>query len=292
MSNVALVYSVPRRCAVKLRHLRFATGLVSALLAVPILVSSGRADDQKQKDESRLTPESRIVIQRLVGSEFAKVVRPLPASKKGFKIKVAESFDEAALRQALAQNGIADQIGDVVQITKIGFNDQAVEVDINGGGKVKSKWWRNIQIGMGGGTVSPAPPAPIKPGGATLILEFGRPLPDMTPDEFKAILSVFLDFSKQRSAATQWLDTLLPEFKRAISKKKVIVGMDEEMVVAAMGRRGDHITGAKNEESGIEEITWQYGEPPGVTRFIIFAGGKVIKVTTCSPNCIDGMPEN
>jgi hypothetical protein len=43
--------------------------------------------------------------------------------------------------------------------------------------------------------------AAAKTPGATLHLDFGRPLPDMTPDELKEYMGTVFDFAKQRSAA-------------------------------------------------------------------------------------------
>src|SRR5216683_2685461 len=77
-------------------------------------------------------------------------------------------------------------------------------------------------------------PPGIQPGaGSTLFLEFNKPLPDLTPDELKQLLSPFLNFSKERSAAVQWFDTLPPEMKKAIQDRTPVVGMDREELVAA-----------------------------------------------------------
>ena len=52
----------------------------------------------------------------------------------------------------------------------------------------------------------------------------------------KRDLSVFLDFSKQHSTTVNWIDTLAPQFQEAIKDERAIVGMDSEMVLAALGR--------------------------------------------------------
>jgi hypothetical protein len=112
--------------------------------------------------------------------------------------------------------------------------------------------------------------------GATLILDFGRPLPDMTPDELKQILAPLLDFSRQRSAAVDWVSTLEPQFQEAIKERRAVVGMDREMVIAALGRPERKVR--ERNDDGIETEDWIYGDPPGKTIFITFAGEKVIRV--------------
>ena len=62
--------------------------------------------------------------------------------------------------------------------------------------------------------------------GATLYLSFGEPVPDVTADQLKSYLSEVLDFSKERSAAVQWTETLPPKIKRAIAEKRPNGGMD------------------------------------------------------------------
>ena len=37
--------------------------------------------------------------------------------------------------------------------------------------------------------------------GSTLILEFDKSIPDMTPEDLKKLLTPFMDFSRQRSVA-------------------------------------------------------------------------------------------
>jgi len=71
--------------------------------------------------------------------------------------------------------------------------------------------------------------------GATVYLDFGKPLPEMTPDELKHYLSEILDFSKQHSAPCSGGD-IAADIQNAIKDKRPAVGMDREMVLAALGR--------------------------------------------------------
>jgi hypothetical protein len=85
-----------------------------------------------------------------------------------------------------------------------------------------------------------------------------------------------LDFSKRHSAAVQWVETLPPEIQQAIQDKKPIVGMDHDMVLAAMGRPDRKVREKSTDGSEIED--WIYGTPPAKTIFVSFEGDKVTQV--------------
>ena len=90
---------------------------------------------------------------------------------------------------------IAAGTGDRVQITGLTFKNHEIVVDINGGGKKKRSLRDRIQISVGGlPSVSSAPangPEGFQGLGSTIIVDFGRPLPDVSPDELKKILGTF-----------------------------------------------------------------------------------------------------
>ena len=191
----------------------------------------------KSKDEP-LQPESRLALVRFVDGEYARVVAPIPAGKKGFHLKAGVPLDEKQLRMALGSSGSAINPGDKAQITSLEFKDREIVVDINGGGRGKKRLRDRIHMEVGGipTMTGSGPETPVQTNvGATIFLDFDKPVPDMTPDELKQYLSGLLDFSKQHSAAVQWMDTLPPEIQNAIKDKRPAVGMDREMVVAALG---------------------------------------------------------
>jgi hypothetical protein len=250
--------------------------------SLPVLpdLSSGSQPQAQGKKADRLQPESRLTLVRFVSGEFARTLKPLPAGKKPFRIKAGEPVDEKALRAAVATNGSAANTGDSVQITRLEFRDREIVLDINGGGRVKTRWRDRIHVQVGGMPTVTTTPANAPPGyhgvGSTLVLDFGRPLPDMTPDELKHYLAEVLDFSKQRSASVQWVESLPPEFQKAIQEKRAIVGMDREMVMAAIGKPERKVR--EHDPDGRETEDWIYGEPPGKTTFVRFSGDRVISV--------------
>jgi hypothetical protein len=204
---------------------------------------------QPSGKQAPLQPQSRLEIVRYVSGEFAKVRKPIPSGKKGFKIEVGKQVDDNDLRNALHSQGPAANPGDTVQ------------------------------VGMGGGGgMDPMPVSSTqqKPNGGTLILDFGRPVPDMSADDLMTDLQAFLDFSKEHSGAVNWIDTLPPQFKQAITDHEALVGMNHEMVLAALGRPEHKVR--ERDPDGTETEDWIYGTPPARTTFVTFNGEKVIRV--------------
>ena len=232
-----------------------------------------------------LQENSKLALIRYVSGEFAKAIKPLPAGKEGFHVSVGKPLETEILDRAVATHGPAVNTGDSVQITKLEFRDRQIIVDVNGGGRGKKHWRDHLQIGMGGAgyppmqptsTQDPGPPG-LQPGmGSTIFLDFNKSLPDITPDELKQLLSPFLNFSKERSAAVQWFDTLPPEMKKAIQDRRPVVGMDREELVAAIGKPDRKVRERDSDGNDIED--WIYGQPPSKTVFVRFLGEHVTSI--------------
>jgi hypothetical protein len=258
-----------------------ARSISSAVLAavddsVPVSRAQGPGSAPSSKD---LQPQSRLLLIRYVDGEFAKAIQPLPGGKHGFKVPVGKPVDKQGLSDALRLYGIAANPGDTVQISGMEIRSREILIQINGGGKKHFHLRDHLQVGIGGmstATQDPVYATRSEPAGATLVLEYGRAVPDMSPDDLKRDLGVFLDFSKQHSAAVNWVETLPPQFQQAIRDHEAIVGMDSEMVMAAMGRP-DHKVRERDPE-GKETEDWIYGTPPAKTTFVTFAGDNVIRV--------------
>lgn len=255
----------------------------------PTTQAPEKASQDKPKAE-RLRPESRLAILRYVLGEFARAVKSLPGGKQGLRIVPGQAPGPDSSQQASSKPGVivmgatrAANPGDMVQITGVEFRDREILLHVNGGGKKKIRWADHVQVSVGGGlpratTTNSAQESTsdYRGGGSTLILDFGKPVPDLTPDEVKQIVAGYLDFSKQRSAAVQWIDTLPPEFAKAIKEKRAMVGMDKEMVRAAIGQPERKIR--EKDADGLETEDWIYGRPPSHIVFVKFAGDKVISV--------------
>jgi hypothetical protein len=265
---------------------------------IPLFPNAGADSDSAQtpgQSSSKTPPApknttlqetSKLNLIRYVSGEFAKAVKPLPAGKEGFHVAVGKPLEMQQLDRAVASHGPAVNTGDNVQITRLEFHDRQIAVDLNGGGRGKRHWRDHLQIGMGGpggyppmqttSTQEQGPPG-MQPGlGSTLFLDFNKSLPDLSPEELKQLLSPFLNFAKERSAAVQWIDTLPPEMKKAIQDRRPVVGMDREELVAAIGKPDHKVRERDSEGNDIED--WIYGQPPSKTVFVRFLGDRVTSI--------------
>jgi len=240
---------------------------------------------QHVSKKATLQESSKLDLIRYVSGEFAKAAKSLPAGKEGFLLYAEKPVNPDLLERAVATHGAAVHVGEQVQITKLEFRDHTIVVDVNGGGRGKKRFLDHIQIGMSGAPTMRSSteaqdvggPPGMQPGmGSTLFLEFNKSIPDLTPEELKQLLSPFLDFHKQRSASVLWIDTLPPDIKKAIQERVARVGMDREMVVAAIGKPGHKVR--ERDSSGNEIEDWIYGTPPDRTVFVRFTGDKVTSI--------------
>ncbi len=241
--------------------------------------SSNTADQTNKTSAGTLQPMSRLSLVRYVDGEIVQIVRPIPAGKKGFHLKAGVPLNENALRMAVTSSGSAINPGDRAQITDLDFKEKEIVVDINGGGRGKTRLRDRIHLEVGGAPTmtTTAPETPVNTNaGATIYLDFDKPLPEMTAEDLEQFLSGVLDFSKRHSAAVQWVDTLPPDIQKAIQDKQPIVGMDHDMVLAAMGRPDRKVREKNSDGNEIED--WIYGTPPAKTIFVSFEGDKVTKV--------------
>ena len=241
--------------------------------------SSGKSDQRTAPQAAGpLKPMSRLSLVRYVDGEIVRVVRSIPAGKKGFHLKAGAPLNDFALQKAVSSAGSAINPGDRAQITSMDFKDKQIILDINGGGKGRTRWRDRIHLEVGGmPTATTTSNTPVNASaGATIFLDFDKPLPDMTADQLEKYLSGILDFSKRHSAAIQWVETLPPEIQKAIQDKQPIVGMDHDMVLAALGRPDRKVREKDSDGNEIED--WIYGQPPAKTIFVSFEGDKVTQV--------------
>jgi len=247
--------------------------------------SQGQTPTQHGAKKASLQESSKLELIRYVSGEFAKAAKSLPAGKEGFLLYVEKPLNQELLQRAVATHGAAVHAGEQVQITKLEFRDHTIVVDVNGGGRGKRRFLDHVQIGMGGGVptmrstteAQEVGPPGLQPGaGSTLFLEFNKSIPDLSPEDLKELLSPFLDFAKQRSASVQWFDTLPTDIKKAIQERTASVGMDREMVVAAIGKPAHKVRERDSEGNEIED--WIYGTPPARTVFVRFTGDRVTSI--------------
>src|SRR5437899_143539 len=247
---------------------------------------SGGAQQSNGPKGANLTEPSKLNLIRFVSGEFAKVRKPIPGGKEGFILYTDKPLNQEYLDRVVSTHGAAINTGDNAQITKLEFHEHTIIVDVNGGGRPKKSWRDRIQVSVGGPSQAPQTttttqqeqgPAGFQAGaGGTLYVQFPKNIPDLSPDDLKNILSPFLDFTRERSAAVHWIDTLPPEMKKAITDRRAVPGMDREEVVAAIGKPDRKVR--ERDAEGYDTEDWIYGHPPDKTVFVHFRGDKVSSI--------------
>jgi hypothetical protein len=235
---------------------------------------------------AHLSDASRMAIIRAISGEFVRAHISLPGGKQGLHVSASQPFTSpsdgsqpvnafAGPHVYIAAHPPAIHQGDHVQITNIEFRDKTIVFDLNGGGK--QKWHLRDHLQINNATLpSKGGPPGLEGQGATIFLDFDHRLPDVSPEELKARLAPILDFNRERSAAAQYAETLPPEFQKAIKDRMAAVGMDHDMVLAAMGRPDRKVR--ERDPDGNDTEDWIYGNPPERTVFVTFIGEKVVRV--------------
>ncbi len=254
------------------------TWFVAALLLLGIVAS---ADDKKMSSAPKMDETTRMQMIRSMNAELVYIRRPFPMGYKGLVIKDGQvSPNEDEVRQMIALYGPAVKPGDQARITAIQFKgDNKIVFELNGGPKKKQKWYDHISIGSGNADtpINPNADQNLNQRGSSVTLEFDKYVPEMGPDELKKLLSPVFNFDA-KSAVEAYLDTVPPKVRDAIKNKQVLVGMNRDMVVYALGRPPK-----KYREQNYEE--WIYGAPPDPVNFVRFVGDEVVRVETMN---VDG----
>jgi hypothetical protein len=240
--------------------------------------SQPTAQSPDQAETGTLQPQAKLALVRFVDGEFARAVEPLPAGKKGITLVVGQHPDTSSLLKEAHFEGLAANKGDTVQITGMQFHAKQIVFEINGGARGHFHPLEHLSIGAS------SDPAPVQTAdgrshggtGCSITLDYGRDLPNLTPDDIKRDLGDFLDFTNQRSSTANWVETIAPEFREAIKEHQAVVGMDQDMVIAAIGRPDRKVR--QRDADGVDTEDWIYGNPPAKTTFVTFAGPKVVRV--------------
>jgi hypothetical protein len=253
---------------------RLATHCLVPPAACTLLLLFSLAPPPARADQ-KLSEDDRVEILRGLLSEYATVKEFLPRSRKPLAFDASGTWDKQAWAQAGQEFGPAARVGDLVQITHVSIESDRIVLEINNGikGKGSGSWRDHVQVGMGGTT------SPINrqqnsnsPGGTSIMLLFGGPIPPVKADEIKKIMAPVLDFDKQ-SATDNYVEKLPEPIQKAIKANKVIVGMDRDEVLLAVGRPRHKERNVSNDGAEMED--WIYGDPPGKITFVTFVGSKV-----------------
>jgi hypothetical protein len=218
----------------------------------------------------------KILLIRGLDHEVAVAKVPLPWGKRGIRIKRDGKLDQAQAMKELHERGESVKPGIPVEITDMKFKPGRIMFSINGGGKTGGHWYQHLEIGMGG---VPAPmmsqnenTTPSNGSYVTVYLPPNNSSPSV--GQVKELLSKVLDFSR-RAPTVLYSPSIPPEFKEAIKKHQVVLGMGKIAVLSAKGPPDHKVR--KDLQNGSQEEDWLYGDPPHVL-FVIFIDDSVAKI--------------
>ena len=232
---------------------------------------------------SHLSEQHRMELIRSFSSDLVFVRKKFPMGKTGLAIKDGKiSPDGEALERLLALWGPSVKPGDRALITQFAFRKDRLHFEINGGPVKKSKWYQHLQVGMGGGAMTPGggPDSTNNPRGSYVDLVFDHDVPDLTVEQVKQMLRPVFDFDS-KSPLEAYLESVPPKVKDAIKNHQALVGMNREMVIYAKGRPEKKI---RERDGATEYEDWIYGEPPHDVDFVRVVGDEVVRVETMKVN--------
>ena len=202
-----------------------------------------------------------------------------PMGSKGLKLKDGVTSPNGQdLQSILALWGPSIKPGDPAHISFVQIKDNYIHFDLNGGPVHRKKWYQHIQVAGANGT-----PVPLSndqevqnPHGTYLDIYFDKYVPEMSAAQLRAVLLPVLDFNAKNKEEA-YLDTVPPKVKEAIKAHHVLVGMNTEMVVHAVGKAPRKV---RERDGDTEYEEWIYGQAPQDVNFVRIIGDEVVRVET------------
>jgi hypothetical protein len=244
--------------------------VLSLMLAVPALAGNPAPP--------KISKTNREEIIHAFNEDLVYIRVNFPMGKTGLRLKdgtVTPNGEE--LQHLMALWGPAAKPGDRARISDVVIKDNYIRFEINGGPVRKQKWYKHIQI-SGANSSAPITPSDSAANarGSFVDLYFDKYVPELTGPELKELLRPVFDFNS-KSALEAYLETVPPLVKDAIKNHRVLVGMNNEMVLYAKGRPPKRVR-ERDGETDYEE--WIYGTPPQDVDFVRFVGDEVVRVET------------
>jgi hypothetical protein len=241
--------------------------IIGAISAVAVLAQALPSHAQISQDN-----RFEILGTLIADSAAARIVMPL--GNKGVDLSESGDFDEEKLREELSIEGRSIEVGDVVTITDISFDDDKIEVELNDGGTVSKGILDRITFGAGGRTTRDNDEFEAPATGSKIVLRFDdKAPPELNSDLLKIYLSPVLDFNKQ-NFMDSGIESLPEEFQDAVRAQEVIIGMDQSTVLMSKDRPNQRI---RERVDGRQQEVWIYHENGRARDFITFEEGVVIK---------------
>jgi hypothetical protein len=222
-----------------------------------------------------LTAHNRQDLLRFLQSEQGFTIRPLPISTITLKANGPMEPNGSDYLNTIREKGLSAKAGERVVITDVKIEKDRILLDFNGGPEHKHKFLRHIEIGM-----DPNMTAPIvndngqAPTGSRIALVFPNVVPDMTGMQVEALIKPIVDFNL-KNPVQAYADALPPWLRQKILEHQVLVGMNGDMVIAAIGQPRTKVR-ERQDQMPFEE--WIYGEPPEPVQFVRFNNNRVIRI--------------
>ncbi len=227
-------------------------------------------------DTKPLTDHTRQQLIRTFQADEAFAVRPLPLGMKGVTLHANGPLSPSGTGYAdeLEKYGISSKPGDKVIITKFEVKPDRILFEFNDGPEKHHRLLQHIEIGAGGGMAPLAQDDGHVPIGSRFTLVFNKFVPEMTAADVRKLISPMIDFSL-KTPVEAFADTLPPKLKGAVLNHEVLVGMNREMVMKAVGQPDQKVREVDG-QTPFEE--WIYGQPPHEVQFVRFNGNRVIRL--------------
>src|ERR1700761_2469733 len=213
---------------------------------------------------------------RTFQADEAFAVRPLPLGTKGVVLHANGNLSPSgqAYAQELEKYGISSKPGDKVVITKFEVKPDRIIFEFNQGPEKNHHILQHIEVGGMGGMAPLAQDDGQVPVGSRMTLVFEKFVPEMTAAQVRNLIVPMIDFSL-KTPAEAFADTLPPKLKGAVINHEVLVGMNREMVLKAVGQPDQKVR-EMDGSTPFEE--WIYGEAPHEVQFVRFNGNRVIRL--------------
>jgi hypothetical protein len=247
-----------------MRYRVFVTGLFAICVSLPI--------------SAQISRDARYEILRTVIADQASARIGLPFGADGVDISDTGQINKDKLERDIRKNGQSIETGKIVTVTDISFDNDKIEIELDGGGKNKKSFFDRIEVGVGMGNKT----APVnrddktaKAKGSKVVVRFANKVPeDLKPEQLKEILSPLLDFNKHNFMKTG-LESLPVEFQEAVKVKEARIGMDRSTVLLALGRPDNKFRETKN---GIYSEQWLYYQRGLRALFVTFEDNVVVEI--------------
>jgi hypothetical protein len=241
--------------------------------------SSPPKADPIPADAPRMTRETRFQILRDFETQLVYSRTVFPMGTKGLQLKDGVITPNGKdLQQSLVIYGPAIKPGDPAHISFVQIKSDHIHFEINGGPIRRKKWYQRVEIaGANGPAMSGPDNTPTEnPHGSLVDVYFAKYVPEMSAAQLRQLLYPVFDFNA-RDKEQAYLDTVPPKVKEAIVAHHVLVGMNSEMVVHAMGKPPKKV---REHEGETEYEEWIYGEPPADVNFVRLVADEVVRVET------------